>query len=101
VVTDADLARTAEALGRLRRKMRVYTYALVAATALAVLGGAALIAWLLRPTGLPFWETWLVSGVLILVVPAVGLALQRLRGRRENDGSGGSGQPRAGVDETD
>lgn len=80
MVRHADSDPTAAALGRLRRKMRLYTYALVAATAVAVIGGAALVAWLLRPSGLPFRETWLVSGVLILGVPAVGLALRRVFG---------------------
>jgi len=79
-VRDADSERTAAALGRLRRKMRLYTYALLAATAVVVIGGAALVAWLLRPAGLPFRETWLVSGVLILGIPAVGLALRRVFG---------------------
>jgi len=65
--------------------LRLYTYALIAVTAVAVVGGAALVAWLLRPAGLPFRETWLISGVLILGVPAVGLALQRMRGGGKND----------------
>ena len=80
MVRRADPDRTAAALGRLRRRLRLYTYALVAATAVAVVGGAALVAWLLRPAGLPFRETWLVSGVLILGIPAVGLALRRVFG---------------------
>ena len=78
---DADIDRMVEALGRLQRRVRRYTYVLVAVTALAVVAGSALVAWLLGRAGLPFWETWLVSGVLILVVPAVGLALQRVGGR--------------------
>ena len=85
-MTPDDADRTSEALGRLRRRLRLYTYALAAATVVVIIGGAALVAWLLRPAGLPFRETWLVSGVLILAVPAVGLALQRIGGRAKNNG---------------
>jgi len=101
VVTRPDPDPVAEALGQLRRRFRLYTYVLVAATAVAVIGGAALVAWLLRPAGLPFRETWLISGVLILVIPAVGLALQRVSGRTNEQRVADAGEPRAAPDETD
>ena len=101
MVTGPNPDPTAEALRRLRRRFRLYTYVLVAATAVVVIGGAALVAWLLRPAGLPFRETWLISGVLILMIPAVGLALQRVGGKTKEQRPAGADEPRAAPDETD
>lgn len=77
-----DGEQAASPLARVQRKLRLFTWAMIAATTVAVVGGSALVAWLLRPTGLPFMETWLVCGVLILGIPIIGRALRR------GDGSG-------------
>lgn len=68
---------------RLLRKLALVTYGLIAATVLAAAAAGALTAWLLQPMGLPYVETWVISGVLILAIP---LAVHALRGR------GGQGQ---------
>jgi len=82
-VVKPELPDSPEAIRRrIRRRVRRFTLgALIAATGTAV-GGGALVAWLLRPAGLPLAETWAISGVLILGIPLVGHGLRYWRERR-------------------
>ncbi|HEX7089720.1 MAG TPA: hypothetical protein VF192_06260 [Longimicrobiales bacterium] len=64
--------------------MRRFTLGALIAAAGTAAGGAALVAWLLRPAGLPLAETWAVSGVLILGIPLVGHGLRYWREQRSS-----------------
>lgn len=57
----------AAARKRIVFKATLYTYGFLIAAIVVAIGGAALIAWLLSRTGLPFRETWIVLAVVILL----------------------------------
>lgn len=78
---NADSERFRQERRRILRRAALYTYGfLFAAIAVAVIG-AAVVAWLLSFTGVPFRETWLVLIVIILVVPLIGQLVEALRKR--------------------
>ena len=62
------------------RRARMYQYGSLAAAFVVAVGGTALIALLLRSTGLPFLRTWLVLSIVVLVPAGLGFAWRALRG---------------------
>jgi FtsH-binding integral membrane protein len=69
---------SARARQRIIRRASLLTAGFFAAGLAIAVGGAALIAWLLRYAGMPFLETWLVI-VAVTVVVALGGALWNAR----------------------
>ena len=72
---DAYAARRRE----LVRRARMYLYGSLAAALVVAFGGAALIALLLRTTGLPFFETWMVLSLIVLVPGGLAVVWRALR----------------------
>jgi hypothetical protein len=72
---------TAEARRRLMRNAMLYSYGAIASAVLLAIGGAALVALLLRGTGWPFLRTWLVLAGLVLLPPLLWALWGSLRGR--------------------
>jgi uncharacterized protein YacL len=69
------------------RRAGLYSVLLVGAALLVALIGAALVAWLLTFTGMPFGWTWLIV-TLVIVLPGLVGALWRLfRDRRRTNRS--------------
>jgi integral membrane sensor domain MASE1 len=74
---------------RILRRTTFVTYGfLVAAIAIAI-GGSALLAWLLIPSGAPFRQTWLVLSVLMLLIPFGIFLIQRWREKMSRPNGGG------------
>lgn len=67
------------------RRATFYMYGFFLAALLLATAGTALVALLLRGTGLPFLTTWLVLTAVVLLVPMIGLAVRgkRRKGRRQ------------------
>jgi hypothetical protein len=70
---------SAEARRRLIRHATIYTYGSIIAAILLAVGGAALIAFLLRGTGWPFVRLWLIITGIVLLPPLLAIVLRRLR----------------------
>lgn len=82
-MTDSLRAEDAERRRRLIRKAEMYTWVLFATTLVVALGGAALVALIVRVPRLSFVQEWLIIAGIILVPSALGLVIQRYReGRR-------------------
>jgi uncharacterized membrane protein len=69
--------RRDERIADAARRAGVYSAFLVGAAVVVGVLGAALVAWLLTFTGLPFLTTWLIVS-LVIVLPGLGGALWRL-----------------------
>jgi Sec-independent protein secretion pathway component TatC len=85
-----------DAAARARRQRQIhraglYTYAFLAAGVGIAAVGAALIAWLLSRTGLPFLETWIVLTLVILVPSGIALVWRAVRERTRGPSSGNGG----------
>ena len=86
----------AERRRRAIRRATLYTYGFLGAALLTTVGGAALVAWILSFTGLPFLTTWIVLMAVILVPSLLALAW---RGVRERTGGGPPGGKGTGADD--
>jgi uncharacterized membrane protein len=76
------LEREAEVRRNILRRASLFSYGMLAVTIGVALGGAALIALVLKAaSGLPFLETWGVLSALVLVPPLLRIAFRALRGR--------------------
>lgn len=78
------------------RKAALYAWGFFGAALATVLGGAALMAWVLTKAGLPFLESWLVMATLVLLPSLIGIAWRAARpaaGGRETVGTAGNGAP--------
>ena len=73
------------------RKAGLYTYVFLAAGLGIAVVGAALIAWLLSRTGLPFLATWIVLALVILVPSGIALVWRAVRERTRGPSSGNGG----------
>jgi hypothetical protein len=60
---------TAEARRKLMKQASLYTYGYIGTAVVIALGGAALVAFLLRGLGWGFLRTWLVIVTIVLVPP--------------------------------
>ncbi len=67
---------------RIIRRAELYTRALLATTLVVALGGAALIALLLRVPGVSFVKRWLVLSAVVLLPSVIGYLIQRYRESR-------------------
>ena len=63
------------------RKAGLYTYAFLAAGMGIAAVGAALVAWLLSRTGVPFLTTWVVLTLVILVPSGIALVWRAVKER--------------------
>lgn len=59
----------------------MYLYGSLSAALVIAFGGAALIALLLRSTGLPFLTTWLVLSLVVLVPSALAVVWRAVKER--------------------
>jgi hypothetical protein len=76
---------------RERRRRQVhraglYAYGFLAAGLAIAAVGAALLAWMLTRTGLPFLATWLVLSLVILVPSGIALVWRAVRERTRPPG---------------
>jgi membrane protein implicated in regulation of membrane protease activity len=76
-----DQRSDADRLRKVVRRATFYAYGLWAITIITAVGGAALIAWLLTRSGLPFLETWIVIVVVVLVPSLLRLVWRAVRER--------------------
>jgi predicted PurR-regulated permease PerM len=68
--------REDESRRRIVRRVSLYAYALVVATVVVSLVGAAIVAAILHLAGMPFLKTWIIIAVLVIVIPIVGLTVR-------------------------
>jgi Sec-independent protein secretion pathway component TatC len=88
---------------RARRQRQIhraglYTYGFLAAALGIAAVGAALVAWLMSRTGLPFLETWIVLTLVILVPSGIALVWRAVRERTGAPRRGNGGTPPGGHD---
>jgi hypothetical protein len=72
----------AEQRRRIIRTATLYTYGLFAVTMLVALGGAALVALIVRIPTLSYVQEWLAISAIVLLPSAFGLLIQRYRESR-------------------
>ncbi len=87
-MTPEEEAEAAAERRRIIRRAEMYTRALLATTLVVALGGAALIALLVRVPGVSYVKRWLVLSAIVLLPSAIGYLIQRYResrARRERD----------------
>ncbi|NLG60633.1 MAG: hypothetical protein GX539_00195 [Candidatus Cloacimonetes bacterium] len=77
-----DEREAAEERRRIIRRAGLYTWGLFAVTMFIALGGAALIALLMRVPGVSFVKRWLVISALVLVPASILYLIQRYRESR-------------------
>jgi hypothetical protein len=85
-LTGPERDPTREASRRIVRRATLYVYMFMAAAVGVAVGGAALLAWLLTRTGLPFRETWIILSIVILLPSLLMLvwrAVKERSGRRD------------------
>jgi Flp pilus assembly protein TadB len=75
---------TAETRRRLMQRASAYTYGMFVAAFFIAVGGAALVAFLLRGTGYGFLRLWLIVLAVVLVPPLLMVVVRSVRpsGRR-------------------
>jgi hypothetical protein len=73
--------RDARTRRELVRRATLYSLGFIAAGVGIALGGAALIAWLLTRSGLPFLRTWLILVAIVVLPGLVAAIFNTLRGR--------------------
>jgi hypothetical protein len=70
---------SAEARQKLMRQASLYMYGYIAAAVFVAIAGAALVAFLLRGTGWPFFRTWAILVAVMLVPPALAAVVRAVR----------------------
>jgi len=71
----------AEERRRILKRATLYVYGFIGAGLVVAVAGAALIALLLRSRGLPFFKTWVVLALVILVPAGLALVWREVRER--------------------
>ncbi len=81
-MTTHDRDDGAEIRRQIIRRAGIYTWGLFATAMVVALGGAALVALLIRPAGVPFVTRWLVLSAIVLLPSAIGYLIQQYRESR-------------------